>query len=319
MTSAISDSIIKQTLLSTVNRLASGVSPVLITGRKRSLIVDKTLRKIKKIIHGRDAIDGAGVHLVRLFGRDETQDFDPFLLMDAFDSTNPEDYIRGFPWHPHRGIETVTYLIKGDLEHGDSLGNRGSILDGDCQWMTAGSGIIHQEMPQPTKHLLGCQLWLNLPARDKMTAPAYNDILSADVPLVDEDSARVRIIAGVYRGQQGAFEGKFVRPLYLDIEVQADQVWLLDTVSNTTLFVYILSGSVGFDPVTDQQIDEKSVVLFDEGERLWMRAGAAGVRLLLFNAPRLDEPIAWGGPIVMNTSQELNQAFSELRENTFIK
>jgi len=291
----------------------------LITGRKGSLIVDNALRKIKKIIHGRHAIDGAGVHLVRLFGHDETQDFDPFLLMDAFDSTNPEDYIRGFPWHPHRGIETVTYLIKGDLEHGDSLGNRGSILDGDCQWMTAGSGIIHQEMPQPTERLLGCQLWLNLPARDKMTAPAYNDILSADVPVVDEDSARVRIIAGAYRGQQGAFEGKFVKPLYLDIEVQAGQVWQLDTVPNTTLFVYILSGSAGFDPAIDQQIDEKSVVLFDEGERLWVRAGAAGVRLLLLNAPRLDEPIAWGGPIVMNTREELNQAFSELRENTFIK
>ncbi|NLN69376.1 MAG: pirin family protein [Chloroflexi bacterium] len=279
----------------------------------------KTLRRIKKIVQGKPAIDGAGVHLVRLFGRDETQDFDPFLLMDAFDSTEPEDYIRGFPWHPHRGIETVTYLIKGDLEHGDSLGNRGSILDGDCQWMTAGSGIIHQEMPQPTEHLLGCQLWLNLPARDKMTAPAYNDILSADVPLIDEGIARVRIIAGTYNGQQGAFEGAFVRPLYLDVDVEPRQTWTLETTAGTTLFIYIISGTATFEPEVDEEISYKNVVLFDEGEQFWMRAGDTGARILLLNAPRLDEPIAWGGPIVMNTRQELNQAFSELRENTFIK
>ncbi len=282
-------------------------------------MMTKTLRRIKKIVQGKPAIDGAGVHLVRLFGRDETQDFDPFLLMDAFDSTEPEDYIRGFPWHPHRGIETVTYLIKGDLEHGDSLGNRGSILDGDCQWMTAGSGIIHQEMPQPTEHLLGCQLWLNLPARDKMTAPAYNDILSADVPLIDEGIARVRIIAGTYNGQQGAFEGAFVRPLYLDVDVEPRQTWTLETTAGTTLFIYIISGTATFEPEVDEEISYKNVVLFDEGEQFWMRAGDTGARILLLNAPRLDEPIAWGGPIVMNTRQELNQAFSELRENTFIK
>ncbi len=282
-------------------------------------MMTKTLRRIKKIVQGKPAIDGAGVHLVRLFGRDETQDFDPFLLMDAFDSTEPEDYIRGFPWHPHRGIETVTYLIKGDLEHGDSLGNRGSILDGDCQRMTAGSGIIHQEMPQPTEHLLGCQLWLNLPARDKMTAPAYNDILSADVPLIDEGRARVRIIAGTYNGQQGAFEGAFVRPLYLDVDVEPRQTWTLETTADTTLFIYIISGTATFEPEADEEVSYKNVVLFDEGEQFWMRAGDTGARILLLNAPRLDEPIAWGGPIVMNTRQELNQAFSELRENTFIK
>lgn len=276
-------------------------------------------RSIKKIIRGRHAVDGAGVHLVRLFGRDETHDFDPFLLMDAFDSTNPEDYVRGFPWHPHRGIETVTYLIKGDLEHGDSLGNSGSILDGDCQWMTAGSGIIHQEMPQPTERLLGCQIWLNLPAKDKLTSPAYNDILAADVPLIDEGTAQVRIIAGAYRDQQGAFEGVYVSPLYLDVEVQAGAEWSLDTDPATTLFVYILAGEASFDPNSEEIIPEKSVVLFDEGDRFSMRAGVAGARLLLLNAPRLDEPIAWGGPIVMNTPQELNQAFQDLRDDNFIK
>jgi hypothetical protein len=276
-------------------------------------------RSINKIIRGQHAVDGAGVHLVRLFGRDETQDFDPFLLMDAFDSTNPEDYIRGFPWHPHRGIETITYLIQGDLEHGDSLGNSGSILDGDCQWMTADSGIIHQEMPQPTKRLLGCQIWLNLPANDKMIAPAYNDILSADVPVIDEGTAQVRIIAGTYQDQQGAFDGVYVSPLYLDVQIEAGAEWELNTDPGTTLFVYILAGGASFDPQSPALIPEKSVVLFDEGEKFWTRAGDEGARILLLNAPRLNEPIAWGGPIVMNTREELNQAFQDLRDNNFIK
>ena len=278
-----------------------------------------TLRTIKKIIRGQAAIDGAGVHLVRLFGRDETSDFDPFLLLDAFDSTNPNDYIKGFPWHPHRGIETVTYLIRGDIEHGDSLGNSGSILDGDCQWMTAGSGIIHQEMPQPSPRLWGCQIWLNLPAKDKLTEPAYNDILSADVPVIEKDGARVHIIAGKYKNQSGAFKGKYVSPLYLDIEAEAGTEWSLATDSGATLFVYLLAGEAGFDPQSQQMIPEKSAVLFNHGDRLWMRAGHSGVRMLLLSAQPLNEPIAWGGPIVMNTPQELNKAFSDLRENTFIQ
>jgi quercetin 2,3-dioxygenase len=277
------------------------------------------IRSIKKIIRGRAAVDGAGVHLVRLFGHDDVYDFDPFLLMDAFDSTNPNDYVRGFPWHPHRGIETVTYLIKGDLEHGDSLGNSGSILDGDCQWMTAGSGIIHQEMPQPSERLLGCQIWLNLPAKDKMTPPAYNDILDADVPVVGECGTQVHVIAGTYQGQRGAFEGKFVSPIYLDIQAGAGVEWSLETDPESTLFIYTLSGGASFDPQSDILIPEKSVVLFDEGDQFWMRAGETGVRILLLSAPPLHEPIAWGGPIVMNTPGELNQAFADLRANTFIK
>lgn len=276
-------------------------------------------RSIKKIIRGKHAVDGAGVHLVRLFSRDETQDFDPFLMMDAFDSTNPQDYVRGFPWHPHRGIETVTYLIHGELEHGDSLGNGGTIYDGDCQWMTAGSGIIHQEMPQPAERLLGCQIWLNLPAKDKMTEPAYNDILAADVPLIDEGLAQVRIIAGTYKGHRGAFDGVYVSPLYLDVALKADAEWTIHTNPANTLFVYTLSGAAVFDPKSDKLIPEKSVVLFDEGEQFWMRSGGDGVRLLLLSGPRLNEPIAWGGPIVMNTPQELNRAFQDLRDNTFIK
>ena len=277
------------------------------------------MRKIKKIIRGRAAVDGAGVRLVRLFGRDEVRDFDPFLLLDAFDSSNPDDYIRGFPWHPHRGIETITYLIKGDLEHGDSLGNSGSILDGDCQWMTAGSGIIHQEMPQPADHLLGCQIWLNLPAKDKMVTPAYNDILDADVPVIDEGETRVHIISGTYRDHPGAFEGQYVSPLYLDVEVEAGAEWSLEAEPAFTLFIYILAGDASFDQESPQFIPEKSVVLFDEGERFWARAGDSGARFLLWCALPLNETIAWGGPIVMNTQEELNQAFKDLRENTFLK
>ncbi len=277
------------------------------------------LRGIKKIVRGKPAIDGAGVHLVRLFGRDETHDFDPFLLMDAFDSTNPNDYIRGFPWHPHRGIETVTYLIKGDLEHGDSLGNSGSILDGDCQWMTAGSGIIHQEMPQASEHLLGCQIWLNLPAKDKMAEPAYNDILNADVPVIEEGQTRVHIIAGTYDGHTGAFEGQYVSPLYLDIEAQPGAEWTLDTDPRSTLFVYLLAGSATFEQQSGRSFPEKNVILFNEGDQFWMRAGESGARLLLLSGPPLGEPIAWGGPIVMNTESELRRAFQDLRENTFIK
>ena len=281
--------------------------------------MDQQFRTIKKIVRGRPAVDGAGVHLVRLFGGDSVEDFDPFLLMDAFDSTNPDDYIKGFPWHPHRGIETITYLIKGDLEHGDSLGNSGSILDGDCQWMTAGSGIIHQEMPKPTDHLLGCQIWLNLPAKDKMVSPQYNDILDKDVTTIEEENALVHVIAGQYQGNKGAFEGKYVQPLYLDVEVQPDSEWRLNTNPEATLFVYLISGQAVFDPGSEELIPEKTVVLFDEGDQFWMRSGESGARILLLSGRPLNEPIAWGGPIVMNTKQELNQAFQDLREGQFIK
>ncbi len=277
------------------------------------------LRTVEKIVRGKHAVDGAGVHLVRLFGRDEVQDFDPFLLMDAFDSTDPDNYIKGFPWHPHRGIETVTYLIKGDLEHGDSLGNHGSILDGDCQWMTAGSGIIHQEMPQATDHLLGCQIWLNLPSKDKMVSPQYNDILDANVPEICEEGVKLHIIAGRYKDFIGAFEGKYVQPIYLDVEAQPGVEWSMETGPENTLFVYIISGEAAFDPDTTDLLGEKNVVLFSKGEQFWMRAGSSGVRFLLLSGRPLNEPIAWGGPIVMNTRQELNQAFADLDKGQFIK
>jgi quercetin 2,3-dioxygenase len=277
------------------------------------------IRGIKRIITGQNAIDGAGVKLVREIGHYDTKDFDPFLMLDAFDSEDPKDYIKGFPWHPHRGIETITYLISGNIEHGDSLGNSGSILDGDCQWMTAGSGIIHQEMPKPSKRLEGAQLWLNLPAKDKMTKPEYHPLTRSDIPVIDEVDKRIRLIAGHYKEHKGAIEGEFVKANYFDVELDAFAEWLPDTDPEHTLFIYILRGAAYFGNETGRTIPEKHVVLFDEGMKLKVKASEKGVRFLLMSGKPLREPIAWGGPIVMNTREELNLAFEELDRNTFIK
>lgn len=277
------------------------------------------IRTIKKIIKGENAVDGAGVRLVRVFGRNDTKDFDPFLMLDAFDSFNPDDYIRGFPWHPHRGIETITYLIMGNIVHGDSLGNKGRILDGECQWMTAGSGIIHQEMPQPSSRLLGVQIWLNLPAKDKMTAPKYRGILKEDIALIDEGDRVIHVIGGTYQGKKGAAEGDFVKPLFLDVEVNPGSEWSLDTVKDTTLFVYILQGGGAFGSADDQYVSEKHAVLFNEGNKFRVKASDQGIRFLLLTGEPLRQPVAWGGPIVMNTREELDLAFKELDENKFLK
>lgn len=277
------------------------------------------IRTIKKIIKGENAVDGAGVRLVRVFGRNDTKDFDPFLMLDAFDSFNPDDYVRGFPWHPHRGIETITYLIMGNIEHGDSLGNKGRILDGDCQWMTAGSGIIHQEMPQPSNRLFGVQIWLNLPAKDKMTAPKYRGILKEDIALIDEGDRVIRVIGGTYQGEKGAAEGDFVKPLFLDVEVNPGSEWSLDTVKDTTLFVYILQGGGAFGSADDQYVSAKHAVLFNEGNKFRVKASDQGIRFLLLTGEPLRQPVAWGGPIVMNTKEELDLAFKELDENKFLK
>lgn len=277
------------------------------------------IRKISKIVTGRAAVDGAGVKLVRVLGHRDVEDFDPFLLLDAFDSTDPEDYVKGFPWHPHRGIETVTYLVSGIIEHGDSLGNKGEILDGDCQWMTAGSGIIHQEMPKPAERMLGVQLWLNLPAKDKMTDPRYGDIRSENVPIVTEEGARIKVIAGSYKESAGAFEGRYVKATYLDVLLDAGKEWSYKSDDGSTLFIYILLGSGSFDPGQPEVIENKRAVLFGEGEQFWIKAGKEGIRFLLLSGKPLKEPIAWGGPIVMNTNEELELAFRELREDSFVK
>jgi len=283
-----------------------------------------TLRKIIKIKRGQQAVDGAGVKLVRVIGYDDTKEFDPFLMLDAFDSENPEDYTKGFPWHPHRGIETITYLIHGDIEHGDNLGNRGSILDGDCQWMTAGSGIIHQEMPKASRRMLGAQLWLNLPTKDKMTEPSYGDIKSENVPVINENGTKVHVLAGDYCGHKGAFDGNYIKAIYLDVELPANEEWHFINDAENTLFVYIFTGKAIFDPNKSTEnpqdlIDERQAVLFSHDDKFWIKAADQGVRFVLITAKPLKEPIAWGGPIVMNTKEELNSAFKELDNNTFIK
>lgn len=278
-----------------------------------------TIRTIKKIITGQNAVDGAGVKLVREFGHHDTLDFDPFLLLDAFDSGNPQDYIKGFPWHPHRGIETVTYLIEGDIAHGDSLGNKGNILAGDCQWMTAGSGIIHQEMPQAMPRLLGAQLWINLPAKNKMTEPQYRSITKNEIPLIEEPNGTIRIVCGQYKGTKGATEGDFVKALYLDVELKAERTWELETPNDHTLFIYIFRGEALFGEENNKAVPEKHVILFNDGNMFKVKALEKGIRFLLVSGPKLNEPIAWGGPIVMNTREELNLAFEELDNNSFIR
>ena len=276
------------------------------------------IRSIRRIVTGKPATDGAGVKLVRVIGYNDTQDFDPFLMLDAFDSTNPEDYVKGFPWHPHRGIETITYLIRGDIAHGDSLGNKGRILDGECQWMTAGSGILHQEMPQASERMLGTQLWLNLPAKDKMTEPKYNDIVRENVPTVAEEGLNIRIISGNYKGTDGAFRGEYADALYLDAEMAPGAEWLLETDPEATLFIYIVQGAGFFGP-SGEGVAEKHAVLFEKGNAFRAKASEEGARIFLMAAKPLGEPIAWGGPIVMNTREELDLAFRELQEGTFIK
>lgn len=278
-----------------------------------------SLRTVRKVLTGRASIDGAGVHLVRVFTRDETEDFDPFLMLDAFDSTNPADYIKGFPWHPHRGIETITYLIHGEIVHGDSLGNRGTIRDGECQWMTAGSGIIHQEMPQAQERILGAQLWLNLPKGDKMTEPSYGDITADQVPQIQEQGATIRVISGGCLGTPGAFQPKYVQATYLDVELEADKEWSFKTPGEDTLFVYIFQGQALFQPTGEEPIAAKQAVLFGEGDTFWVKAAGEDLRFILLAAKPLHEPIAWGGPIVMNTREELQLALDELKNDTFIK
>jgi redox-sensitive bicupin YhaK (pirin superfamily) len=275
-----------------------------------------SIRKIKRITGGAVQYDGAGVKLVRVLGRDDVEDFDPFLLLDAFDIDDPEDYLKGFPWHPHRGIETVTYLIEGEVEHGDSLGNTGVIRGGECQWMTAGSGIIHQEMPQRSPLMLGTQLWVNLPQKDKMTHPAYRDITADQIPVLAEEGVEVRIISGSYKGTDGPMSAEYVKALYLDIQLKPNIPFTFALPKEETLFLYIVRGSILTD---DQTVPYHRAVLFDQGDEMQLKAGEEGARFFLHAAMPLNEPIAWAGPIVMNTREELSVARNELSKGTFIK
>jgi len=284
-------------------------------------------RKCTQIVRGQDAVDGAGVRLRRVLGLRTVRDFDPFLLLDGFDSIDPNDYIRGFPWHPHRGIETVTYLLRGDIEHGDSLGNSGFIRDLQCQWMTAGSGIIHQEMPKASERMLGCQLWVNLPKKDKMTRPAYRDIKQQDVSVVQEKNATVRVLSGNYDGKRGSVKGEYVKVQYLDVALEPDSVWhYMETPNDQTMFLYLIEGTLAADDAL-VKFEEKACAILMSGssdadneyDEVLVKSGPEGARFFLIAAKPLREPVAWGGPIVMNTDEELSEAFRELDNKTFIK
>jgi hypothetical protein len=286
-----------------------------------------TVRKCTRIVRGQHAVDGAGVHLRRVLGLRTVKDFDPFLMLDGFDSSNPQDYIKGFPWHPHRGIETVTYLLKGEIEHGDSLGNKGFIRDLQCQWMTAGSGIIHQEMPMASERMLGCQLWVNLPKQDKMTQPAYRDIQKQDVQEVKEENATIRVLSGRYKNKYGAVKGEYVKVQYLDVDLKPDNIWKYnETPNDQTLFLYLIDGTLAADEELSR-FEEKACAMLmsvsssdnSDFDEVRVKAGPAGARFFLIAARPLREPVAWGGPIVMNTDEELQEAFRELDNKTFIK
>ena len=277
-------------------------------------------RKIKSVFTGRHTIEGAGVRLKRIFGYYEVPIFDPFLLLDDFGSSDPAEYIAGFPWHPHRGIETVTYMIHGTVSHGDSLGNRGDIKDGQVQWMTAGSGIVHQEMPQKQNNLLrGLQLWVNLPSSYKMMEPRYQDIKDSDIiPVKEKNGIEVKVIAGIYKDVRGPVKEIICDPQYLDIWIPPKKVFNLKQKRENTVFAYIISGEGYFDS-TQKKLKEGQLGLFGKGEEVEVRSEEDGLRFILISGKPIGEPIAWRGPIVMNTEEELDQAFDEYRNETFIK
>ncbi|HET6786065.1 MAG TPA: pirin family protein [Erysipelotrichaceae bacterium] len=274
-------------------------------------------RHVKRVIQGFQTSDGAGVKLTRVIGSQDVRDVDPFLMLDAFDSTNPRDYIAGFPFHPHRGIETFTYLIHGIIEHQDSLGNKGVIRDGQAQWMTAGSGIIHQEMPQPAPRMLGLQLWINLPQKDKMCEPAYWDILEYHVQPIIKDGYTIRVISGSVDGVSPKIQPKYVQARILDISLTKDEVFALNVSSDSTLFIYTFNSEL-LNVEDHTLLPKRSAVLLNEGTKVELKA-ITDSRFLWFEGLPLNEPVAFGGPIVMNTKEELALAFRELREGTFIK
>jgi redox-sensitive bicupin YhaK (pirin superfamily) len=298
-----------------------------------------SLRSIKEVIQTKPTIEGAGVKLERAFGFGKTKDFDPFLLLDDFRNNNPQDYLAGFPWHPHRGIETITYVLAGSVKHGDSLGNRGEMTAGDIQWMTAGGGILHQEMPKGDAQgrMHGFQLWANLPSSLKMTAPRYQDIPSSAIPdVTDDDGTRVRIICGEFWGKKGPVEGVAADPNYLDVSVSLGQRKRLKVEITRNAFAYVFAGSGTFRDASDPRsvlteqaaepdaapvydIGNHSLVLFDRGDEIRVQAGPEGVRFLLVSGRPIEEPVAWHGPIVMNTQEQLRQAMAELHDGTFIR
>jgi len=270
----------------------------------------------KLVLKGHSTYDGAGVKLKRIFSHDHTKQTDPFLLLDHFGSDNPDDYIKGFPWHPHRGIETVTYMLGGTVEHGDNIGNRGTIGPGDIQWMTAGGGVIHQEMPQLSAgRMHGLQLWVNLPAKDKMMAPRYRGILAHQVPVVPIPGGEVRIIAGTYKNVSGPVQELMIDIEYLDVRLKKGVLLSHTLQKGYTSFFYLIEGAGAFD---EMKLELEQLVLFTEAGRIVVKV-TEDIHYIFVTGKRLGEPIAWGGPIVMNTREELETAFRELDEGTFIK
>jgi quercetin 2,3-dioxygenase len=298
-----------------------------------------SIRPVKRIIQAKPTLEGAGVHLRRAFGFGNTTEFDPFLLLDDFRNDNPEDYLAGFPWHPHRGIETITYVLAGTVEHGDSIGNHGTIGAGDIQWMTAGSGIIHQEMPKGDKvgRMHGFQLWANLPSALKMTPPHYQEMKSGDIPeLTDDDGTHVRLVSGTFWGKAGPIKGIAADPVYIDVSVPPNKRKTLPVATTNNAFAYVFSGtgkfcnasrplavpteSVGWANTTPPtEADNRSLILFDSGDEVTVQAGDVGIRFLLVSGKPLQEPVAWYGPIVMNTQEQLMEAYDELKRGTFLK
>jgi quercetin 2,3-dioxygenase len=299
-----------------------------------------SIRPVKRVAQSTPTIEGAGVKLRRAFGFGATEEFDPFLLLDDFRNEQPDDYRAGFPWHPHRGIETVTYVLAGSVDHGDSLGNRGKLGAGDVQWMTAGSGILHQEMPQGDARgrMHGFQLWANLPSRLKMTAPRYQDIPAVEIPeAIDDDGTRVLVICGDFWGKRGPVDGVAAEPRYLDVFVPPGQRKTLPVEAGRHAFAYVFEGSgtfrdasqpfgvltekdsAGEDVLVRERTGNRSLIVFGNGDEVTVQAGDEGIRFLLVSGKPIEEPVAWYGPVVMNSNAELQQAVTELRNGTFIK
>jgi redox-sensitive bicupin YhaK (pirin superfamily) len=297
-----------------------------------------SIRPIQRMSRATPAIEGAGVRLHRAFGFGDPSEVDPFLLLDDFRSDRPGDYLAGFPWHPHRGIETITYVLAGAVEHGDSLGTRDTIGAGDIQWMTAGSGIVHQEMPRGDEQgrMHGFQLWANLPAALKMTPPRYQGIRSGEIPLVtDDDGTQVRVVCGSFWGRKGPVDGIAAEPIYLDVFVPPGSKKVLPVATDRHAFAYVFEGGGSFRdassprPVPTEDVpgiappagasDNRCLTLFGRGDEVVVHAGEQGIRFLLVSGRPLREPVAWHGPIVMNTQDELRHAFDELDRGTFLR
>lgn len=272
-------------------------------------------RKVKDQVRGYRTQDGAGVNLVRVLGNTTVETYDPILMLDSFDSTNPDDYTAGFPMHPHRGIETVSYIFRGKMIHKDSLGNEDAIADGEVQWMTAGSGILHEENLPASERMLGVQLWLNLPAKDKMTAPAYHSIRNSEIEEIPLENGKLRLLAGKYKDSTG-YMSKYLPLDYYDIHLEPNASIVIDTEKDRSVMAFTLVGEAN---IGGEVIKEKTAVKLTEGDQLVIKSMDKAAQILFVSSTLLDEPVAWGGPIVMNTKSELQKAFADLQNGTFLQ